>query len=77
MVAVNQNAAVLLIDSCPGRVDRWTSRGRWPAARKGPTAEDLRVHAWLCGRLAAVHRERHGLRAKLRRLLSWCRLVRS
>ena len=33
------------------------------------TAEDLRIHAWINERLAALHRERHGLWAKVRRFL--------
>jgi hypothetical protein len=33
------------------------------------TAEDLRIHAWINQRLAALHRERHGLWAKVRRVL--------
>ncbi len=34
-----------------------------------PTAEDIRVHAWILDRLVAVHRERSSIRAKLTRLL--------
>ena len=33
------------------------------------TAEDLRIHAWINERLAALYRERHGPWAKLRRFL--------
>ena len=33
------------------------------------TAEDLRIHAWINERLAALHREPHGLWAKVRRFL--------
>jgi hypothetical protein len=33
------------------------------------TAEDLRIHAWINERLAALHRERHGPWAKLLRFL--------
>ena len=33
------------------------------------TAEDVRLHAWLSERLAAVHRERHGLWGKIRAFL--------
>jgi hypothetical protein len=33
------------------------------------TAEDLRIHAWINDRLAVLHRERHGLWAKVRRFL--------
>jgi hypothetical protein len=33
------------------------------------TAEDIRIHAWINERLAVLHRERHGLRARLRRFL--------
>ncbi|MGH7174311.1 MAG: hypothetical protein ACRELF_09755 [Gemmataceae bacterium] len=33
------------------------------------TAEDLRVHAWINERLAMLHRERHGLWAKVCRFL--------
>jgi hypothetical protein len=34
-----------------------------------PTAEDIRIHAWLSDRLALLHYERHGLWPRLRRLL--------
>lgn len=77
MVAANQLVTALLIGSPSARVDQWTNRGRWRAARRPPSAEDIRIHAWLCGRLAAVHRERHSLWAKVRRFLSRCKLVRS
>jgi hypothetical protein len=33
------------------------------------TAEDVRIHAWINQRLTVLHRERHGLWAKLRRFL--------
>jgi hypothetical protein len=49
--------------------------GRRPAPPP-PTAEDLRLHAWLTGRLAAVGYERHGLWPRFRRLLLGNRLVR-
>ena len=33
-----------------------------------PTAEDIRIHAWLNQRLAALHRERRSLSSRLLRL---------
>jgi hypothetical protein len=33
------------------------------------TEKDIRIHAWLNERLAVLHRERHSLRAKIRRFL--------
>jgi hypothetical protein len=50
--------------------------GRWFTARPAPSAEDIRVHAWLLERLAVLHYERHGLWPKLRRFLFGNRLVR-
>jgi hypothetical protein len=49
---------------------------RWSTARPRPSAADIRVHAWLTERVAAVHYERHGLWPKLRRFLFGNRLVR-
>jgi hypothetical protein len=49
---------------------------RWSTIRRRPTAEDIRMHAWLAKRLAALHYERHGLWPKLRRFLLGKRLVR-
>jgi hypothetical protein len=40
-----------------------------PADRPPLTEEDIRLHAWLNERLAALHRERHGLWPTIRRLL--------
>lgn len=31
-----------------------------------PTAEDIRIHAWINERLAMLHRERHSLWAKIK-----------
>jgi hypothetical protein len=45
----------------------WTSN--WSAARLPRSAEDIRIHAWLAERLAALHYERYGLWPKLRRFL--------
>jgi hypothetical protein len=44
--------------------------------REGPTYEDIRLHAWLNERLAALHHERDGLWAKIRRFLFGNRLFR-
>lgn len=33
------------------------------------TAEDIRIHAWINDRLAAIHRERNSLRTKVSRFL--------
>lgn len=33
------------------------------------TAEDIRVHTWINNRLAAIHRERNSLRAKVSRFI--------
>jgi hypothetical protein len=53
-------------------------RGRETALRRRrlPSAEDIRLHAWLAERLAVLHHERHGLWPKLRRLVFENRLVR-
>jgi hypothetical protein len=48
----------------------------WPAYRPPLTEEDLRIHALLDERLAALHRERHGLWSRVRRLLFGNGLVR-
>jgi hypothetical protein len=45
------------------------SPGPWSSGRTPLTEEDIRVHAWLNQRLAALHRDRHGLVAKVRRFL--------
>jgi hypothetical protein len=59
----------------------------WPARREDrgsrrcldmgppPTAEDIRLHAWLSERLALLHYERHGLWPKVRRFLFGNRLM--
>jgi hypothetical protein len=49
---------------------------RWSAARRPLSAEDIRIHAWLIERLAAIHYERYGLWPRLRRCLFGNRLVR-
>jgi hypothetical protein len=49
---------------------------RWSSARPAVTAEDIRIHAWLARRLAALHHERHGLWPRLRRFLFGNRLAR-
>jgi hypothetical protein len=36
-----------------------------------PSAEDVRIHAWLNSRLKTMHQQRHGLWSKIRRLLPW------
>jgi hypothetical protein len=41
-----------------------------PLRRIQPTAEDIRIHNRLNERLAALHRQRHGLWSKLRRFVS-------
>ena len=48
----------------------------WSTARPRPSAEDIRLHAWLTERLTMLHYERHGLWPKLRRFLFGNRLVR-
>jgi hypothetical protein len=45
-------------------------------ARPPLSVEDLRIHAWLSARLAAVRYQRHGLRPRLRRFLLGDRLAR-
>jgi hypothetical protein len=47
----------------------------WSSIGRPPTAEDIRIHVWLCKRMAALHYERHGLWPKLRRFLFGNRLV--
>jgi hypothetical protein len=49
---------------------------RGPIARPRLTAEDVRIHAWLSERVAAVYYERHGLWPRLRRFLLRDRLLR-
>ena len=46
---------------------------RW---RRPPSAEEIRLHAWLAERLTALHHERHGFWPKLRRLIFENRLAR-
>jgi hypothetical protein len=70
------------------REQREAEHGAGPARRHGegtnrpstvwrrPSAEDLRLHAWLTERLEAVSYERHGLWPNLRRFLFGNRLVR-
>jgi hypothetical protein len=41
-----------------------------------PSAEDIRMHAWLAERLAVLYYERHGRWPKLRRFLLGTRVVR-
>ena len=59
----------------PARRERQRTN-RWSTARPSLTAEDIRIHAWLTERLAALHHERHGLWPTLRRFLLGNRLVR-
>jgi hypothetical protein len=40
---------------------------RYSSTRRPPSAEDLRLHAWLTERLAELRYERHGLWPRLRR----------
>jgi hypothetical protein len=44
------------------------------AGRPAPSAEDIRIHAWLNERLAALHYERHGLWPRVRRFFFGNRL---
>jgi hypothetical protein len=46
------------------------------AIRQPPSAEDIRLHAWLDYRLAVLRYQRHGLWPKLRRFLLRIRLTR-
>jgi len=46
------------------------------ATRPALSAEEIIIHAWLTGRLAMFHYERHGLWPRLRRFLLGNRLVR-
>jgi hypothetical protein len=54
---------------------RWHARLESPgilplsASRPPLTEADIRIHAWLNERLAALHHQRHGLWSKIRRLL--------
>jgi len=54
--------------------DEWPNR--YFTARPSLSAEDIRLHAWLTERLAALHYERHGLWPRLRRFLFDNRLGR-
>jgi hypothetical protein len=49
---------------------------KWFTARPQLSAEDIRLHAWLSERLAALHRERYGLWPRFRRFLFDNRLGR-
>jgi hypothetical protein len=49
---------------------------RWSTARPPLSAEDIRIHARLIERLAALNYERYGLWPRLRRFLFGNRLVR-
>jgi hypothetical protein len=40
------------------------------AARRPPSAEDVRVHAWVAERLAAIHREQQSSWRKFKRFFS-------
>src|SRR5262245_59920145 len=42
---------------------------RWSTARRLPTVEDIRLHAWLTERLAVLDHARQGLWPRLRRFL--------
>lgn len=55
------------------RADRESNR--WSTARPRPSAEDIRIHAWLSERLAVLHHKRHGLWPRLRHFLLGNRLV--
>jgi hypothetical protein len=46
------------------------------SARRRPSAEDVRLHAWLSDRVAMLHYERNGLWPRLRRFLAGNALVR-
>jgi hypothetical protein len=48
---------------------------KWHKARPTPSAEDIRLHAWLNERLAVLQYERSGLWPRLRRLLFGNRLA--
>jgi hypothetical protein len=45
-------------------------------APPAPTAEDIRMHAWIDERLAQLHRERYGVWSRVRRFLFGNRLFR-
>jgi hypothetical protein len=49
---------------------------KWSSARPPLCAEDIRLHAWLSGRLAILNYERHGLWPRFRRFLLGNRLTR-
>jgi hypothetical protein len=53
----------------------WEGTNRWSTARLTMSAEEIRMHAWLTERLAALHQEQR-LWPKVRRLLFGNRLVR-
>jgi hypothetical protein len=70
MVAANPNFRLPPIESVPHPSDDWLSTNRrWSDLPPPPTAEDLRIHAWINQRLAVLHREQRSLRAKARRSL--------
>lgn len=65
MVAANTNALVPCTPSRP--INRRTEVILRSDETPPPTEADIRIHAWLNERLAALRRDRHSLRAKLRR----------
>jgi hypothetical protein len=67
MIAANPNCRLAYRDSSLRELP--VRRNHRLDDRSPLTAEDLRIHAWLNERLAVLHREQHGLWAKVRWVL--------
>ncbi len=72
MVAANANFRLEYIETLPNLSgDRAMTLYRQSLSQPPVSADDIRIHAWINERIVAVDRERHGLRSKVRRFLSW------
>ena len=67
-----------LLEAVPREMHLRESPGasRWSPARPQLSTEDIRIHAWLTERRAALDYKRHGLWPKLQQFLFGNRLVR-
>jgi hypothetical protein len=72
MVAANANFRLKYVDSLPNQSGDTPSKVFLRSfSPPPPTAEDIRIHAWISERIVALDRERHGLRSTVRHLLHW------
>lgn len=67
MVAANATLSLTYRDTVPAVLSRRAALVL--DNRPAITAEDIRIHSWICERLTAVHQERNSLRAKVSRFL--------